>query len=117
MTTTRIATVAAVLLLAGMLVPVGAALPAQANPHADRAHDRADSAPADGDEEQSVAPEMQGQADAAMRGPPVDMPGNAPAFVSDIHRAINGFLDGDIAVQTMVDRITAATPGNETVAE
>jgi hypothetical protein len=29
-------------------------------------------------------------------GPPSDLPGPVPKFVSDIHSAINGFLDGTV---------------------
>lgn len=134
MTATQVGTVAAVLLLGAMLVPTGAALPAQANQHAaghadthadratadsagDSADDHADRAQADTAGTQAAGQAAGDRPDQARRGPPVDLPGRAPAFVADIHQAINSILDGTITVQTMVDRIHTATPGNATAAE
>lgn len=126
MNTTRIGAVAAVLLLGAMLVPTAAALPAQANQHA---HQHVDDAPQEADEASDAQPEEaeeasdaepheRGEAQAeARRGPPVDMPGNVPGFVTEIHEAIRGFLQGGLTAQELADSIRAATPGNATAAE
>jgi hypothetical protein len=49
---------------------------------------------------------------AGERGPPADMPGAAPDFVSEIHATINDYLSG--AVEDLGSAISEVTPGGET---
>jgi len=48
---------------------------------------------------------------AGERGPPADMPGAAPEFVSEIHATINDYLSG--AVEDLGSAISEVTPGGE----
>jgi len=45
------------------------------------------------------------------RGPPADMPGAAPDFVSEVHATINDYLSG--AVDDLGSAVSDITPGGE----
>ena len=63
-----------------------------------------------GEAEESRAGGPPGEA-AGERGPPADMPGAAPDFVSEIHATINDYLSG--AVEDLGSAISEVTPGGE----
>lgn len=112
-------------LLALFVVATGAAAAMPGNAPVD-APDRADNQTADAeadaqaemnetaDDESGEAEERQagGPPEAAgERGPPTDMPGAAPDFVSEIHASINDYLSG--AVEDLGSAVSEITPGGE----
>lgn len=48
---------------------------------------------------------------AGERGPPTDMPGAAPDFVSELHATINDYLSG--AIEDLGSAVSEITPGGE----
>ncbi|MEF8887115.1 MAG: hypothetical protein V5A30_04850 [Haloarculaceae archaeon] len=111
-------------LLALLVVATGAAAAMPGNAPVD-APDRADNQTADAEAEQAAAQAQDDEAaaddereaggpDAASdaageRGPPADMPGAAPDFVSELHQTINDYLSG--AVDDLGSAISEVTPG------
>jgi hypothetical protein len=47
------------------------------------------------------------------QGPPAELPGSVPDFVSDIHSAIHGHLDGSMESGDLGDVISALTPDED----
>jgi len=84
--------------------------------------DEADEADADGNESDAAADERRGPpADVPMvggdagdangsQGPPAELPGPVPDFVSDIHSAIHDHLDGSMESGNLGDVISGLTP-------
>lgn len=128
--TSKLFAVAGVLLAAGLAVPAAAAFPGHGpgNGQGLQVHDPGTGlengmAPAGPgmhgrmhgmhhaeDAENGVAERPAGR----MMGPPAEMPGQVPGFVSDIHRTILNFLQGQFGPGELADRIADATPGNGT---
>ena len=115
-------------LLALLVVATGAAAAMPGNAPVDTP-DRADNQTADAEAEAAqtgtneTADDESGEADeerqpdglpeevASERGPPTEMPGAAPDFVSEIHATIQDHLSG--AVDDLGSAISGITPGGE----
>lgn len=110
--------VLAVLVLTGSAAALPANAPAQADDHASDqsdAADRTDAASAEADNATSESDDATGEAgDAgdARRGPPTDLPAQAPDFVSGIHDAVRDHLAGD-GDGSLGDRVSDLTPGGD----
>lgn len=115
-------------LLALLVVATGAAAAMPGNAPVD-APDQADNQTADAEADAAqIAPNATDEADeseagqerqaggppedaAGERGPPADMPGAAPDFVSQIHATIQDHLSG--AVENLGSAVSEITPGEE----
>lgn len=81
----------------------------QAQDNYDGNADEAEDARADDSTESADRSEMSEQASAEeRRGPPTDMPAQAPDFVSEIHQLVNQKLEGSI--DNLGEQISAVTP-------
>jgi hypothetical protein len=113
-------------LLALLVVATGAAAAMPGNAPVDvpdQADNQTDDAEADAQAEMNeTAEDERGEAAesqaggppedvAGERGPPADMPGAAPDFVSEIHATVNDYLSG--AVEDLGSAISEVTPGGE----
>ncbi len=102
----------AAVMLAGLMVPMVSAVPAVADQAKDRVQE-----PGTGMEDGEMAEnhrqdEASGE-QAQRRGPPIEMPGQVPEFVTSIHQSIQDYLLDEIGVEEMVQQIDEATPDNE----